>query len=245
MKSYLGISIALLFAAALQPARAQEKLKEGKLTFEISYPESDDMNDQMLAMLPKDMVRYFKGAKSYTEVKWSMGSTATISDSTTHESVICMDMMDKKTAMKYTPEDAAKDQAERGEYDVKITDETKKIAGYKCKKAIVTFKNGDKNTTEVWFTNELDAANSTRDSYKGIPGFMMEYATEQKGMHGSMKMKLTCTKVEKIPVSDDMFKIPDGYTVMTRDEMMQQFQKRKAATPRDNLDKKAEKDSIK
>ena len=174
----------------------------------------------------------------------AMGSTVTIADDAKKESTVCMDMMDRKTAMKYTAEDAEKDKADRGEYDVKITDVTKKIAGYNCKKAVVTFKSNN-STADVWFTNELAAMNSSRNTYKGIDGFMMEFTTEQKGMNGSIKMKMTCTKVEKIPVSDDMFKIPDGYTVMTRDEMMQQFH-RKAASPRDNISKKpAGNDSIK
>ena len=48
---------------------------------------------------------------------------------------------------------------------------------------------------------------------------MMEFAVDQKGMG----MKFSCTEVKKQVVNEDLFKIPEGYTVMTQEELMKQY----------------------
>src|SRR2546423_6890674 len=148
MKKIIIYSIALMLALSIQAAKGQDKLKEGKATFEISYPDAEEMNDQMLAMMPKESVSYFKDGKTRTEIKAGYGTTVVLSDPDKKESYVCMDMMGKKTAVKSTDEDMEKQRAEMGEYDVKLSDDTKKIAGYTCKKATVTMKK-DGNSFDV------------------------------------------------------------------------------------------------
>ena len=220
MKKILAAFATIVLIVNIEPASAQEKLKEGKITFEITMTNAEEMNDQMLAMMPKEMVVYFKNGKSRGEMDMMGGKAISITDSKAGETVTCMDIMGKKQAVKTTKEDAQKENEKMGEYDVKITDETKELAGYKCKKAIITFKDkSDTAPVEVWFTNELEASNSEKYSWKGIDGFMMEFSIDQKGMG----MKFTCTEVKKQEVKDDMFVIPDGYTIMTQEEMMKQY----------------------
>jgi len=221
MKRILTAAATLALIFNIQQAKAQEKLKEGKITFEITISNAEEMNDQMLAMMPKEMVVYFKSGKSRGEMDMMGGKVVSITDSKAGETISCMDIMGKKQAIKTTREDAEKEKAKMGEYDVKITDETKDIAGYKCKKAEITYKDKKEHdgTIDVWFTNELEASNSEKYSWKGIDGYMMEFSIDQRGMG----MKFTCTEVKKQSVSDDMFKIPEGYTVMTQEEMMKQY----------------------
>ena len=219
MKRISVITTILSFMYFL-PAVAQEKLKEGKITFEITINNAEEMSDQMLAMMPSEMVVYFKEGRSRGEMEMMGGKVITITDGKTGETFSCMDIMGKKQAVKITKEDAEKEREKSGDYEVKITDETKDIAGYKCKKAIITFEKDEKESTaEVWYTNELEASNSEKYAWKGIDGYMMEFSVDQR----AMGMKFTCTEVKKQPVNDDMFKIPDGYTVMTQEEMMKQY----------------------
>ncbi len=219
MKKIATFVTVLILAATAQRTVAQDKLKEGKITFKIAINNAEEMNDQMLAMMPKETVVYFKEGNMRSEMDMMGGKMLTFTDYKSGESTVCMDMMGKKTAIKTTKEDAEKEKAKKGEYDVKVTEETKTIAGYKCKKAIVTFKDKENNPMEIWFTNELVATNSAKYSWKGIDGFMMEFSVDQ----GGRGMKFTCTDVKKQSVSDDMFKIPDGYAVITQEEMMKQY----------------------
>jgi GLPGLI family protein len=178
------------------------------------------MNDQMLAMMPKEMVVYFKDDNSRGEMDMMGGKVITITDGKSGETISCMDLMGKKQAIKTTREDADKERAKMGEYEVKLSDETKELAGYKCKKATIVFKDVEKSEPiEIWYTKDLEIKNSEKYSWKGIDGYMMEFSVNQKGMG----MKFTCTDVKKQEVSDDMFKIPEGYTVITQEEMMKQY----------------------
>jgi hypothetical protein len=224
MKRLIVYSIAFVLSLSIRVATAQDKLKEGKATFEISYPDAEEMNDQMLAMMPKESVNYFKDGKTRSEVTMGYGTMITIYDPDKKESYLCMDMMGKKTAIKSTDEELEKQRSEMGDYDVKLSDDTKKIAGYVCKKATVTMKKeGDSNSFEVWYTTDLPHNPNSKYAWKGIDGYSMEFTLEQKSMNGNIKMKLVCTKVEKATVTDDMLKVPDGYTVMTADEMKKQW----------------------
>jgi GLPGLI family protein len=219
MKKIITLVAVAALALVTQVSNAQDKIKEGKAVFEISYPDAENMNDQQLAMMPKDVTIYFKDGKSRSEMSMSYGSFVTITDDAKKESIMCMDMMGKKNAIKTSYDEAEKEKAKLGEYDVKITDETKEIAGYKCKKAMITYKKEEK-PMEVWFTNDVAGTQSGRYSYKGIDGFMMEFSMVQQGM----TMKMTCTSLDKKAlVSDDKFKIPDGFTVMTQEEMQKQW----------------------
>src|SRR6187399_2450156 len=77
---------------------AQEKLSEGKVIYEITYPDME-MDPQMAAMMPTESVVYFKGPLSRTETSMGMGiSSATIVNSKTNEMTALTDMMGTKTA---------------------------------------------------------------------------------------------------------------------------------------------------
>jgi hypothetical protein len=57
--------------------------------------------------------------------------------------------------------------------------------------------------------------------FKGLNGFPLEYNMTQRGMN----LSLSATKVEKQSVSDDTFKVPSGYKLMTQEEMQADIQK--------------------
>jgi hypothetical protein len=222
MKKIFLFAVAAVLIVSAKAVKAQEKLKEGKVTMEISYPDAEEMNDQMLAMMPKESITYFKDGKTRTEIVTGYGTTILLYDPDKKESYMCMDIMGRKSAIKSTEEDMEKQKAEMGEYDVKLSDDTKKIAGYTCKKAIITYKK-DGTSTDVWYTDALPHNPNSKYSWKGVDGYPLEFMMEQKTQGGNIKMKLTCTKVEKTTVSDDKFKVPDGFTVMTKEEMQKQW----------------------
>lgn len=194
---------------------AQKKLTEGKVVFEITYPDVE-MDQQTMAMLPDKSTVYFKNEKSRVEVYMAMGSTIVISDGKEQTTTTLMDMMGNKFAIHMTKDEIEKDKKNKENNTVKITDKTKEIAGYTCKMAIVT----PEDTTEVapyevWFTDQVGASNSFRSNIKGIDGFLMEFKTRQN----NMTMNMTCKSVKDEKVEDDMFVIPEGYKMMTMDEL--------------------------
>src|SRR5690349_16288876 len=114
-------SVVLLFSA--HAVKAQDKIKEGKATFEISYPDAEEMNDQQLAMMPKESVSYFKDYWTRSETTMGFGVMVNIYNPEKKEAYTVMDMMGKKTAIKSTEEDIEKQKKEMGDYDVKLSED--------------------------------------------------------------------------------------------------------------------------
>lgn len=196
-------------------AQAQDKLSEGKVVFEISYPDVE-LDQQTMAMLPDESTFYFKHEKSRVEIKMAMGSTVVISDAKTETSTTLMDYMGNKMAINMTKEDVEKEKKSKTPPTVKMTNETKKIAGYLCTKALIIPEDTTENSPyEVWFTKEIEGKNSFRSSIEGIDGFLMEFKTRQN----NLTMKMTCRSVESQKVDDALFVIPTGYKPVTMEDL--------------------------
>lgn len=192
---------------------AQSPIKEGTAKYKIDY-DLDADGQEMKAMLPTDMTMYFKGDKFVVETTGGMMDQKAITDSKKQETVLLMDMMGNKIAMKITKEDIEKQKNKNGKPKIEITSETKKIAGYDCKKAIAKMDDG--TSVEIWFTKDIPVNNSFKEGYEGIDGMMMEYSVPQK----MFTMKMTCTEVKSDKVDDKIFEIPSDYKMMTQEELM-------------------------
>ncbi|MFI5221253.1 MAG: DUF4412 domain-containing protein [Bacteroidia bacterium] len=201
-----------------------QKLKEGLVEFEITYPEmTSDMKD-MEGMLPKAMTVFFKNEKSRAEMQTVMGTTVNIGNSITKESILLLDMMGKKIAMKINEDSLMNDpKGLKNAYpDLKITQttETKMIAGYTCRKAIVTYtESGKPEHIDCFYTDELPmmSLGSDRKMFKGIKGFLMEFSMKQ----GGMTMKIKAKTISSKKVSDDKFMVPSDYQVVTQEQLQE------------------------
>lgn len=223
MKKIFSIpfSIAVFLLCFSPHVDAQKKLTEGKAIFDITYPESE-LDEQSLSMMPAQSTICFKGQFSRTEMKIAMGTAIGITDAKAGVTTTLMDMMGNKIAMKTTKEDLEKERKKSGEKkpEIKITNETKTIAGYLCKKAVITMKMKDSTETKIntWFTKDISAVNSLHSGgtdLSGLEGFMMEFQMQMN----SLTMKMTCRSVEDVAISDSLFTLPQGYTLTTMEDL--------------------------
>jgi len=194
----------------------------GVIVYNISYPEGD-LDPQMAAMMPKTMKMKIKGEKSRTEISMGMGSTVAIFDGEANTGVTLMDMMGQKFAMKLSSDDIEKELNDQGDVDINVTSETKEIAGYTCKKAIVTIREDDEKTEMVvYFTKELGTGGFNYNNnpvFKDVEGVMLEYSINEE----KISMTLSAVSVDKKKVSDSEFEIPEGYKEITESELKNMF----------------------
>ncbi|MBL0310609.1 MAG: DUF4412 domain-containing protein [Bacteroidetes bacterium] len=225
MKNTLFTVFACLFINLF--TTAQSKITEGKVVYSVTLPEAKKGDENALAMaMGKEQVIYFKGDRSRIETKTSMGDVVVLNNRADGSMYTLMNLMGKKIAMKMEEGDMEavkaslhpEDNDKAKEPEVKLTSETKKIADYKCKKALVTYpsENGEKVQGEVWYTDQIGFSGPREFKIKGIEGFPMEFSYNARGI----SVKMTCTSVESVPVKDDKFQIPDDYTIKTMMEMM-------------------------
>ncbi len=217
MKSTLTFILLFLVSAALVAG----KPFEGVITYKISYPDAK-LSEAQLNMFPKVMTVSIKGSKARTETNVGGGTEVEILDYATKSKIALIDMMGQKYAIKQTTEEIAKENAGQPKGTVSVTGETKNIAGYNCKKAVVTTdEDGVKTTFEVWFTDELGGKDANFDDpiYKDVPGVMMEFVMKTP----QINMKLSVTSVEKKTIAAKDYEIPADYTLTTQEELKSKF----------------------
>jgi hypothetical protein len=217
MKSALTFVLLFLVSAVLMAG----KPFDGVITYKITYPDSK-YSEAQLNMFPKVMTVSVKGTKARTEMNVGGGTTVEILDYVAKTKVALINMMGQKFAIKQTKEEIEKDNADQPKGTVTVTNETKNIAGYNCKKAIVTADDdGVKTTFEVWFTEELGAKDANFDNplYKDINGVMLEFILKTP----QVTMKFVASSVEKKSVSDKDFEIPADFTLTTQEELKSKF----------------------
>ena len=194
---------------------------EGVITYKITYPDSKYTESQ-LAMFPKIVTVMVKGTKSKTEYQTNMGSQIEISDYTDKTKVALISMMGQKYAIKQSAEEIEKENAKEPKATVEIAAETRVIAGYNCKKAIVTQDDdGVKTTFEVFYSAELGSklANFDNPIYKDIDGALLEFSMKTP----QISMKFTATSLEKKTIASKEFEIPADYTLTTKEELRSKF----------------------
>lgn len=213
----IGLSIFCLIKVS-----AQNKSNfEGIVTYSISF-EGSGLPPEALAMFKgSETVTYIKSDKCRVDMNMPMQSSSFIMDNKNKNIVSLMDIMGKKYLIRMNESDIKKEQDSAPETTIKYTEEAKMIAGYKCKKAEITVKEGKGKVVEVFYTEEIPT-NDIKPVYKGLKGFPLEYSVNQ----GGMEMKLTAKNVSKAKVADSKFEIPkEGYTVTTIEELQNAMMK--------------------
>ena len=201
--------------------------------------------------LKNDLVKTFSESET--------GRTTVIRDNSKKITTTIMEMMGRKNAFYATDEDQ-KEMAKRMDsmmrarggqnassnnpstpptYKVEYIDESKKVAGFDCKKALIiaTRSNGKSDTTVVWYCPEFKLQNlpSTGGSLGGfggfntssgpnsmelLNGFPMQY--ERKMNRGrTMTVQVTKLVIDK-DVADKEFEIPKDVEVKAMKDMQQE-----------------------
>ena len=194
---------------------------EGVISYKITFPDSK-FTEAQLGMFPKMVTVSIKGTKSRTDLNSSMGNQVTLTDYSDKSKVSLLDIMGQKYAVKTTSEEIEKENSKLSDVKVTLTDETRDIAGYKCKKAIVTSEeDGIKSTFEVYYTNELGGKGTNFDNtlYKDIDGVLMEFIMKAP----QFSMKFTATAVDKKSIAAKDFEIPAEYKLTTEEELKSKF----------------------
>jgi GLPGLI family protein len=210
-----GLIISLLSITNLYAQKDAAAGFQGTITYTITV--EGELDAMSKAQMPTEMVQTFKGTKIKTEQKSSMGNQTIISDNTEMTSVILLDMMGNKMAIKQSKEDTEKAVKEMPTPKITYTEETKDIAGYKCKK--VTLENeGEK--MDAYYTEEILVTNPNMLSmFKDIKGVLLEFAQ----VSGGITLKMTAKEVKKGKIKDSIFEIPSDYKIMTPEELKSMF----------------------
>jgi hypothetical protein len=212
-----------LAVVALSALSLNAQIKEGTITYNMTI---EGLPPEQAAMIgDMELKSTFKNARVLTEMSSMMFTNQTLIDD--KGMTMLMEQMGNKIAVKQTKEEmekeAAKEKDKPADPKIEYTTETKTIAGYECKKAVVTVVGKDKKeeTMDVWYSEKFENTNKEgkgqgQGFMKGLKGMPFEYA----GGQGGMKFKMVAKEVSIEPVADSKFVLStDGYKMMTMDEL--------------------------
>ncbi|MFK7785806.1 MAG: DUF4412 domain-containing protein [Crocinitomicaceae bacterium] len=213
--------LVLLFAVTiLTSVMSFAQMEEGHISYDIEVS-SDEEGMEMAVMMfnGSTLDLYFADNKARTDMDMgTMMSMTTIMDNGSGEILMLMGGMMGSKAVKTTTDEMNVDEEEEAEMDIQLTKEKKTIAGYKCKKAIITDAEG--NELVYWYTEDIKTATTDNKSAAAkLPGQALEYSMNQ----GGLVMSFTASKVETSLSSADKdskfsMTVPDGYDEMTFEE---------------------------
>jgi hypothetical protein len=204
------------------------------------------------------MTTYYRGDFTKIESQSDFGNNMVIIDHKQKKTTTLIEAMGRKTGFYSTEEDnqamqarmdsirkVRRDSLEKAgipvsagprKPEIEYTEETKKIAGYTCKKAIVKTKDqrGEVNQTIVWYCPEFKVPQTPTSGGGGgmmgrgmmsmgmggldqLDGFPMEYQIER---NNGMKIHMLVTSVKlDASIDDKVFEIPKGYDLKPMKDM--------------------------
>ncbi len=205
----LGLSVTGFFTTVA----AQSKF-EGKVVYGIQYEDVPQEMEGYESMLPQEMSIHIKGPKTRLEQSMGMGGQqVVITNTETKVSSLLLDLMGQKIHIKLSKEEVEENEKLKVKPEVKYVNEKKKIAGYKCKKAELTYETGE--TITVYYTEKIPS--SAHNEYSYLKGYPLEYQSTQSGM----MVTLSAKEVKETSIEDSSFEVPEGYDEMSMDEFQQ------------------------
>jgi hypothetical protein len=218
MKSIRGVLFFSLLFLFLVSIKSYSQSFEGKIVMQITSKDQDK---------PQIVDYYVKGNKIRVEAKGNEGeSGAMIFDSKTSDMMIVMPSRKMYLTYNYkgafgNVRDSISKAIEKG--NVKMTDETKDINGFKCEKWI--FKDDDGTTGEAWmtkgirnfyfFNNPMRGNNDQPEWQKKLSNegyFPMMVISKDKD--GNLDSKMEVTSVDKTSLDASLFSAPADYKKM-------------------------------
>lgn len=219
MKKLHQLLFVMILVAGISTVFAQDKVfKEGSLTYKMNMHRTDPNYGEV--DMTSDIKMKIKGNEVKTEVNTMVSGVNYMNMTTTlnrdaQTGVLLIDAMGQKMASKITPADYLEFTKKQTQLldpeNVEIVNETTTILGYKCKKAIVTNKDGQKAT--VYFTSELGKINTLDGStlsIKGVDGIPLKISVS--GADGSVTMEAASITSGGVSASEFSYDVPSGYT---------------------------------
>ena len=211
-----------LAIVALSVVSLNAQIKEGTITYAMTLEGLPPEQAAMIGDMENKVT--FKNANSLQEMSSMMFTNQTLSND--KGVVMLIEQMGNKIAVKQTKEEMEKDEAKQKDKPtdpkMEYTSETKTIAGYECKKVIVTIVGKDKKEEkiDIWYSDKFENYNKEGKGQgmsfmKGLKGMPFEFA----GGQGGMKFKMVAKEVSIEPVADSKFELStEGYKMITMDE---------------------------
>ncbi len=210
MKSLIYIFIIICNISKLS---AQTRVvAECTVNYSICVNDAEKVDNEMIALLKSSSkVVYIKGNDSRVDLISPTFLQTLLYNKVNGSAVILREMGANKFITKLDNKTWIQQNSKYNNLTITYTNDSKKIIGYDCKKAILQLQNG--NTFSVYYAPSIvPSVKEFEFQFKDIPGFVLEYETKESN---SQTITYTATKINFNPVQASKFDVPtNGYRIL-------------------------------
>ena len=217
---YILFSIFTIFflsQCSTKDSNGNNKFTEGTIKYKIEYSDKDK-DKLIVTILPTEMTQKVKDKSYMYQLEGWLGSfrISYISDADKNLNASLLKYMGNKLCNEDVLTGHTYGFDSLPDFDIIKTKETKLIAGYKCKKATIQFKDTVNKSFDIFYTNDINVKNANwTNPFNEVDGVLLEWQVDMKGI----RMLLTATEILHCEVSDKDFEIPTGYKRITTHSM--------------------------
>jgi GLPGLI family protein len=216
------ISLITLSVLILAPvSRAQKTSFTGTIVYDVKP--GQDLPEFTKSMAPKMMTYKFSNDKQLMKLSFPSMEQVTIYDPSAKVARILMDIFGQKIVVNQSAAEIEELRKQQGEIKgIKETNETKTIAGYPCKQAVITRKTseGKEVTSTIYYTDAIDVSKfSSFSTFPEIKGVPLEFSMKT----GQMDFMVTARSVSKESVPPSEFVVGSDYRQVTVEELRKMF----------------------
>ena len=212
------VVILSIISTSCRKLSEQNVIESGRIDYKITYL-NPDIDKKTASLLPTRMKLLFNEKHASNNIEGFMG-VYKINAFTNFNTRKCSTVL--KVFEKYYIFKGARDEQmccfdTMEGMEIEYTKDTKKIAGFNCKRCIITLP-GTSDTIDVYYTDEirLKHPNSTNPYHK-IKGVLMEF--ELKLLY--LNMHFIAEKYEPLQKKNLAIKTPENTKNVTREQMTQ------------------------
>jgi hypothetical protein len=208
-------------ALTMPIARAQKTPFSGTIVYDIKA--EGNVPEIAKSVMPTVMTYQFSADKQSMALNFPMMEQKTIFDPATKKASILMNVIGQKLVIDQTAAEIEELRKQQGEtIGVKETNETKSIAGYLCKKTVITkkTKDGRENNSNIYYTDAINASKFKMfNTFPEIDGFPLEFSMKS----GQVDLKVTARSVVKQNVPASQFVIGSDYKQVSAADLQKLF----------------------
>ncbi len=227
MKRILSLVLIITFGIVVltssTPKKKKVKMFKGTVSYTISY-EGEAFTPLQISKMPKKLDVKMYGKMTSITIADGPAVITKINRPDDSVEIVLIDVGLKKAGI--TTKDTTSEE-EKFTTTIDYSDDTKIIAGYKCKKAVVTFTpkdsvDAEEQTLAVFYSPEFDGTEINADGpYDGITGLLLEFYQVDEGLI----TKFVATDIKKGGVKElDFFFQSDYKEFKSGEELMKYLQ---------------------
>ena len=226
MKRIFTISIIAIMATVLLTSTISRKKKKSKqfrgtITYSLSYESSELTSIELSKQPTSQTIKMYDGMTMFDMVS-PQGSITYISNPEIDKFMVLIEAGLRKAAIvaKLSEMEAKQDSLKEFTTEIDLSEDTKVIAGYTCKKATITFTpiegvEAEERMFNVFYSPQLGSLKSNENGpYEGIDGELLEYYD----VNSKIITKMVATEIIKGKVKDLDFFLPSDFKEFTPDQ---------------------------